>query len=214
MRPGADHDLAVMVEVHEAAFDGFFLTLLGPSFLHRLYRAFIHDPAGLCVVAEVEESPGRFELVGFAVGTSKPELFFKKLFLRQGMQFALNAFPALLRHPLKVLPRLLSAVRYRGDRPRHIPEVDGAALLSSIGVHPRFAKQGIGKLLLEEFCSQATRVGASRVYLVTDRNRNDAANTLYVRTGFDMVGTQERQNGRIMNTYIRRLDVGNHRDKG
>jgi len=195
-------DLPQIVAIHEAAFSGFFLTLLGAPFLRELYRAFMVEATAICLVGEVERPSGVPELAGFVVGTVTPESFFRKLLLKRGARFALAAVPALLRHPRRVFPRLLGAVRYRGERPIDVPD---AALLSSIGVHPQAARRGLGRALVEQFCEQAARLGAQRVYLTTDHEGNEAVNSLYRRAGFDLAGTLVRPDGRIMNTYVRVL---------
>jgi ribosomal protein S18 acetylase RimI-like enzyme len=198
-------DLPQIVAIHEAAFSGFFLTLLGAPFLRELYRAFMADPTALCLVCEVTGPTGVPELAGFVVGTVTPESFFRKLLLKRGARFALAAVPALLRHPRKVFPRLLGAVRYRGERPINVPD---AALLSSIGVHPQAARRGLGGTLVAQFCQHAAQLGAQRVYLTTDHEGNAGANSLYQRAGFDLAGKLVRPDGRIMNTYVRVLTTG------
>lgn len=202
IRLGRLADLQEIVVVHEAAFSGFFLTLLGRPFLRELYRAFIAEASGICLVCEVDRASGPSELAGFVVGTLTPESFFRRLLFRRWLRFAFAAVPALLRHPRKVVPRLLGAVRYRGDRP--INSADGT-LLSSIGVHPRAARRGLGLALLERFCQHAAGLGAHQVYLTTDQENNAGANSLYVRAGFDLAGTLPRPDGRVMNTYVRVL---------
>jgi ribosomal protein S18 acetylase RimI-like enzyme len=195
-------DLPRIVAIHEAAFTGFFLTLLGRRFLRELYHGFITDSSGICLVCEAELAAGQRELAGFVVGTVAPESFFRGLLLRRGARFVMAAVPALVMHPLKVAPRLLHAVRYRGDRPMR---VQAAALLSSVGVHPQAARRGIGRTLIDQFCEHAARRGAGQVYLTTDREANEAANTLYERAGFAVADELVRRDGRVMNLYVRVL---------
>jgi ribosomal protein S18 acetylase RimI-like enzyme len=199
-REATTSDLQAIVAVHEAAFAGFFLTQLGRGFLRQLYRSFIVEPDGICRVAEAQLTPGGREVIGFVAGSSKPELFFRNLLLRRGLLFALAAVPGLLRHPLKVLPRLLSALSYRGERP---PTVQGGALLSSLGVHPNAARCGFGRVLVDAFCEDAARRGARAVYLTTDQQGNEAAKRFYERAGFRVLDMQARSSGRLMNTYVR-----------
>ena len=191
-RKATTSDLQAIVAVHEAAFAGFFLTQLGRGFLRQLYRSFIVEPDGICRVAEAQLTPGGKEVIGFVAGSSKPEQFFRNLLFRRGLLFALTAVPGLLRHPLKVLPRLLSALSYRGERP---PTVQGGALLSSLGVHPNAARSGFGRALVDAFCEDAARLG--------DEQGNEAAKRFYERAGFRVLDMQARGDGRVMNTYVR-----------
>jgi len=195
-------DLPFIVGLHETAFAGFFLTVLGAAFLRELYRGFISESHGICWIAELELTAGKSEIVGFVAGALCPGQFFRGLLFKRGICFALAAVPGLARHPLRVLPRVLSAVWYRGDKPSAAPD---GALLSSLGVNPSVGRQGIGKTLVSAFCANAASLGAPTVYLTTDRDGNDAVNAFYERQGFHVIGVAE-QRGRTMNTYLRAVN--------
>jgi ribosomal protein S18 acetylase RimI-like enzyme len=192
-------DLQSIVTLHESAFAGFLLTMLGGAFLRELYRGFIMESDGICWIAESELAGEKPAIVGFVAGTLCPKQFFRRLLFRRGFHFALAALPGMARHPLRVLPRVLSALWYRGDKPSAVPE---GALLSSLGVNPNSGRRGIGKLLVSAFCEEAAILGAPGVYLITDRDNNDAVNTFYEQLGFHIVATGIRR-GRSMNTYLR-----------
>ena len=206
-RQATTADLEVIVRVHEAAFDGYFLTLLGRRFLRELYGAFIAERNGICRVTEVEVAPGQLQVAGFVAGTSKPGLFFRNLLFSRGLHFALAAVPALLRHPMVVFPRLLRSIRYRGGQPSVLK---GAALLSSLGVHPASVRLGLGRKLVEDFCADAGELGARVVYLTTDWRENNTAKRFYEHAGFRLLTTQRNQNGRVMNTYLRPVATREH----
>lgn len=197
-------DLPSIVAVHEAAFSGFFLTMLGHRFLGELYRAFIVDHDGICWVAEAELPTGQSQVAGFVAGTPTPDRFFRRLLFRRGFHFAAAALPGLIRHPFNVLPRLLSALWYRGDQPS---AVQRGTLMSSVGVHPRIARRGVGKALVDAFCEDCARRGAREVYLVTDQHGNEAANRFYEHAGFRLLTTRRRQDGRTMHTYTRTIAI-------
>lgn len=200
MRQAVQTDVAELVAIHQQSFQGFFLTSLGPRFLGRFYRALIAEPRCICLVAAAGA-----RTVGFAVGPLDPVGFFRRLFIRQGLGFALDAMPAIMRRPRGVAGRLLRGVRFRGDPPARS---DGAALLSSIAVHPSSTGVGVADRMIEEFCRQAATRGASMVYLTTDRDGNSAVNRLYRRHGFELESELQRSDGRAMNRYVRRLDAG------
>jgi len=191
-------DLPSIVTLHKIAFRGFFLTILGGTFLRELYRGFIVETDGVCWVAESELRDEKVETVGFVAGTRCPNRFFRELLFKRGFRFALAALPGVAGHPLKVLPRVLSALWYRGDKPSAAPD---GALLSSLGVNPSAGRRGIGKTLVNAFCEEAAALGAPAVYLTTDRDDNEAVNAFYRQLGFRIVATAIRR-GRTMNTYL------------
>jgi len=190
-------DVRAMVDVHVAAFPGFFLTLLGPRFLHRLYRALVRDSTCVCLVAA-----GLSGLTGLIVGPLEPRGFFRRLIFREGLGFAFDALPALIRQPSLVVPRLVSAVSYRGETPLRYPRT---ALVSSIAVRPDAAGTGVAAALLEAFCIEAAARGAQHVCLTTDRDSNTAANRFYVKHQFVLESNIKRSGGRVMNRYLRSL---------
>jgi ribosomal protein S18 acetylase RimI-like enzyme len=195
-------DLSSIVSVHEAAFDGFFLTELGPSFLRQLYRGFIAENGGICCVVETVLPDGSTNLSGFVAGALWPKEFFRHLLYRRGLYFALAAIPALCRRPGRFLPRLFFALKYRGEAP---PVAQQGALLSSLGVRPGVTRAGFGSILVDAFCSSAASKGANQVYLTTDSDDNVAVNRFYLKAGFKCVRTQVLR-GRRMNTYLREVD--------
>ena len=77
IRPAKPEDIAQMVQVHIRAFPGFFLTLMGPRFLHLLYTGFLNHPTGISLVAYAQGKPS--QVLGFVVGTTQPSGFFLQL---------------------------------------------------------------------------------------------------------------------------------------
>jgi ribosomal protein S18 acetylase RimI-like enzyme len=195
----AHSDLDGVVAAHRAAFPGFFMTLLGPRFLTHFYRHFIDNPLGVLLIAR--DTNG--SVLGCLAGTSRPAEFFRMLRSGQGMTLLMAAIPALLRHPLRVVGRLLSAIRYRGDEP---PDLPGYWLLSSLGVRRDFGGSGIGTALVERFVVDAGRTGAAGIYLVTDSDDNERARTFYSRRGFVMHSRRVRRDGRRLEVLVRGLN--------
>src|SRR5690348_15868578 len=52
LRPAAPADIEAIVAVHRAAFRGFFLSTLGSGFLRQMYRTFVTEADGICILAE------------------------------------------------------------------------------------------------------------------------------------------------------------------
>jgi len=195
VRPARADDIESIVALHTHAFPGFFLTTLGRRFLFELYRGFLQAPSGRLFVADVDG-----EIIGFAAGTLAPEQFFRNLVLARWFAFAWAALRAATRHPHAVIPRLVAALGYRGERPRRL---SGAALLSSIAVDPRTTRAGIGSVLLTAYCEEVWKQHLQYVYLMTDRDVNEPANRFYLRHGFTVESEIRRRNGRIMVRYVR-----------
>lgn len=187
----------VIVQIHLAAFEGFFLESMGKRFVKELYRGFLVESSGICLVA-IE----RKDVVGFVAGTTEPEGFFRNLLRLRWHSFVLAGAASLTLHPIRVGKKFLSALRYRGERPADVPN---ATLLSSIGVIPSGKGRGIGKMLISAFCERAQLSGASTVFLTTDRDRNDAVNQFYLLNGFKLHSSFVKERDRWMNLYTRSL---------
>ncbi len=186
-----------IIQIHLAAFEGFFLQSMGKRFLKELYRGFLTEPSGLCMVAIDGNA-----VLGFVVGTTEPERFFRKLLRNRWHAFVLAGVPSLALHPLSAGKKLLSALCYRGERP---PELPNATLLSSIGVVSTRRGAGIGKILISAFCEEATASGALSVFLTTDRDKNDAVNHFYLANGFSLHSSFLKERNRRMNLYTRAI---------
>ena len=186
-----------IVQIHLAAFEGFFLETLGERFLKELYLGFLVEPSGLCLVAI-----DRKDVVGFVAGTTEPEGFFRRLLRRRWHAFVLAGAASLTLHPIRVGKKFLRALRYRGERPADVPN---ATLLNSIGVVPSGIGRGIGKMLISAFCERAQLSGASTVFLTTDRDRNDAVNQFYLLNGFKLHSSFLKERARWMNLYTHSL---------
>lgn len=195
LRPASLRDLPRIVAAHQAAFPGFFLSLLGPRFLGELYAGFLTAGSSICYVAE-----DHGECLGFVVGTTGPASFYKRLLARRWHAFLYAGLSPLIKHPVSVSERFLSALFFRGELPAVITD---ATLLSSLAVLPSVKGRGIGWALVEKFCAEAELRGSRYVYLMTDENDNHGVNRFYRKCGFSLDGSSRRKNGRVMNRYLR-----------
>ncbi|MHB0959436.1 MAG: GNAT family N-acetyltransferase [Pirellulaceae bacterium] len=191
-----DELLRKATHVHVVAFPGFFLTSLGQPFLRLLYAGFMEQADGICLIAEENGA-----VVGFAMGTTDPGSFFRRLLRRRGLSFAWAVVPPLLRNPLLVVRKCAGAVLYRGEKPKGIPS---AALLSSLAVTPAFAGRGIGQALVQRFAAEARKQGCQSVYLTTDGVNNEHVNRFYAKCGFELLDSFERPRERLMNRWVLR----------
>lgn len=177
-RSAEEKDLRQVVDVHMAAFPGFFLTSLGRPFLLVMYRAFLSNPGSVFVV---DETAG--EVQGFAVGSLKTPGGDRGLAMRFLPRFLLALIPAVLRHPISVSKRIagqLFTSRGQPDTPEH------SAVLRSIGVRPEKRGGGIANELLSEFEAHARDKGAQFVALTTDKADNARAIGFYKKNGYDV----------------------------
>ena len=188
-------DLASIVRVHMVAFDGFFLTRLGPWFLREYYRTVWEDEAGILLVVSMADSA---RVVGFCVGFVDSAAFYRRLRARR-VRLALAALPGLLRRP-SLLPRLFSnAERLEGNDRSSGSARDSE--LASLGVLPAFQGAGIGRALVQAFISQSRALGADRVSLTTDAEQNARVNGFYQSLGFQICETYVAQGNRRMHRY-------------
>ena len=197
IRQATEKDITEIADIHMKAFPGFFLTMMGKKFLKELYRDFIVEKEGTCIVAEEQK-----QVVGFAAGTMTPESFFTRLRKRRWHVMFLRSFHGIFRRPLKVTRMLFNALFYKGDPP---PKHGEAALLSSIAVDPDFSGKGTGKLLLDAFCEIVRNADICYVYLLTDQEDNERTRRFYEEYGFELESTMMKPGKRLMNRYLLRL---------
>lgn len=173
------NDVADVARIHLAAFPGFFLSTLGFRFLCVMYRAFMLNKASVFVVSQNSEG----HLTGFAVGALQTGDRDRLLALKFLPQFVLAVLPALLRHPLVVVRRLIARFFEVGE----LPSIsESAVMLRSIGVMPEARGGGAAALLLESFEQLAFERGAEQVCLTTDEEENERAQRFYQRHGYVM----------------------------
>lgn len=191
-------DVRPLARLHRVAFPGYFLSTLGEGFLVQFYRGFLTDSTAVTVVARSANG----SVQGAVVGTTEPAGFFGRLMKSRWPGFVMASAKAVVTNP-KITPRLLRAVRYRGDAPA------GArgALLSSICVDPSLQGAGVGRQLLEAWTGEVLSRGVRAAYLTTDADDNDPVNRFYRRQGWVLSDRYTTHEGRSMNLYTKRLDV-------
>ena len=183
-------DVPRVVQIHVAAFPGFFLSFLGPRFL----RLFYGEAVLLNEVALVAEQAG--VIVGLVMGSTRPAGFFKALLRRRLFRFGLAAAPAVLRRPSVAL-RVARAL----TKPSQAAKVEGTATLMSIAVGPEAQGLGAGKALVGAFVREAARRGASKIDLTTDKAENERTNAFYQSLGFHVAREIVTPEKRVLNEY-------------
>lgn len=185
-------DLAQVVEAHLESFPGFFLTFLGAEFLGLLYESMRTDPEGLVLVASSGQG-----VEGFVAGVTQQSGFYRRLINQKKWAFGIASIKALLKRP-SIAPRLIRALK----RPAEASSSSAAACLMSIAVRSNARGKGIGKRLVEAFCSEMANRGVSSICLTTDRDDNDETNQFYQKLKFRLSRTFVTPEGRAMNEYV------------
>lgn len=191
-------DIDGIVDAHIKGFDGFFLTLLGKGFLRELYKSFAFRDYGLLRVLLDDNN----NVIGFASGTTEPEIFYKRLRKERGFIFFCKAIPGLLSNPFLVIKKLWYALFYKGEKPSGILN---AALLSSIAVLPDASGKSYGKKLLMDYESTVKKIGCESLYLTTDKSGNDGVISFYKRNGYSVESEFIQADGREMLTLMKKL---------
>jgi ribosomal protein S18 acetylase RimI-like enzyme len=193
----AKEHLEQVTVLHEACFEGYYLTRLGPSFLRAMYGWYVDSPQAIAHVA----IDGQGRVVGFVAGTTNAEDYHRSLFRRRGGALLGALVGRLFTSPVEtarlawerkdLLPQALSSMLARGssgpleDAPE--PE-EGAASLVSIGVEPSQRRSGIGRRLTELFVNEAGERGCEVVTLSV-REDNPGARLFYESMGWTEVST-------------------------
>ena len=186
-------DLPQVVVVHQQAFKGFHMTLLGSRFLAGYYQTVLDYPDSIFLAAVDDE-----RLLGFVAGFVNPSRFYALLRARKRV-LALAAATHLVVRP-HLWRRTLSSLRRAqsladtGDQP-HLAE------LASIGVSHAAQGRGVGKALTLAFLDAARQRQATEVMLTTDAHNNDAVNRFYQNLGFQCTRQFWHTPDRLMNEY-------------
>lgn len=183
------------VDLHLAAFRGFFLSQLGAGFLRVYYSNLLQDPESIAYVA-VEDGA----VQGLVAGSMQPAGFYGRLLRRHWLAFAVAALPAVLRNP-GIAARVARATR----RPDEAPAAENVAGLYSLAVAPGLQGQGIGAQLVSRFLTDAGERGAGSVRLETDADGNDDVNRFYRNQGFAERRAFQTPEGRRMLEFERAL---------
>jgi ribosomal protein S18 acetylase RimI-like enzyme len=159
-------DYKLITEVHFKAFEGFFLSSLGKSFMQTYYRTAILHVNTLCVCAVNDNE----EICGFVLGSLVSAGFNKSIILTNKLAYTWEGLKIAVTRP-KALLRL----KYNLNKRQPSNGDDGQyAEVALIGVAPDFQGKGVGRQLFKEFEIQAKLRGVSKICLTTDYYDNSA----------------------------------------
>jgi len=168
LRTGTVDDAGAAATLHAGQISEGFLSILGPTFLTKLYRRVARTPGSFLLVVQ-----DGTETVGFLAGSSDVSGLYRSFVLRDGAVAAFACAGRLLRSWRRVLETL-----------RHgaIGTTDGAELLA-VAVHPALRGRGAGTLLVHGFLLEMERRRQDAAHVVVAAD-NETAITLYRRAGF------------------------------
>jgi ribosomal protein S18 acetylase RimI-like enzyme len=187
-------DIPDVVIIHQASFNSFFLTSLGPKFLAVMYRQFILSPVGISFVYDTSEG-----IAGYVIGVESMAGFYGRMVRQNLAEFVIAMLAGFIQNP----KAFLQTDRFRSifRRATEMDRTDSCKLIS-IAVRPDRQVIGVGRTLLGEFLTEASRRGKRFVTLETDHVRNEAANRFYKENGFKLLRSFTASKGRIMNEYL------------
>lgn len=188
-------DLDAVIHVHMDAFQGFFLTFLGTSFLREFYTGVCEDQSGIAIVYEHES------VSGFVVGTVQPSGFYRRLIQKRWWKFGIASLLPVMRKP-SIIPRLLRAFTLPADM--SATQINTGTLMS-LAVKRNCQGRGIGKQLVSAFLEDSRKRQIEVVNLTTDAIDNEATNEFYSKIGFTCARTFATPEGRLMNEYAIKL---------
>lgn len=169
-------DLSDVVRIHIRAFEGFFLTTLGSSFLKTYYKAALKTEDSILAGAYIDQ-----KLVGFGVGASLARGYNKRLVQNCLFSFLWEGVKLLFCKP-KAIVQLKNNFRKTGEQ-----KDDGKyAELYSIAVEPDVGIRGIGSAIIHFFEREAKSQGVDRVSLTTDFYENEEVLAFYKKNGYEV----------------------------
>jgi ribosomal protein S18 acetylase RimI-like enzyme len=161
--------------IHLQAFEGFFLSTLGLSFLKTYYRSSLKNEECVAVCSCNSDN----SVVGFAIGTVTSKGYHRRLILNNFFPFLFEMIRLLFKKP-QVLIRLF---RNLNKSPEKFDDGHYAELLS-IGVSTSYKGLGVGKQLIQHFEKELTDRGCKRVVLTTDFYDNDKILEFYFKQSY------------------------------
>jgi ribosomal protein S18 acetylase RimI-like enzyme len=175
-------DIQAVVQTHQQAFPGFFLTRMGPRMLGLYYETILDYEQSIALVADNSREDS---ILGFAVGFRNPEAFYT-LFRRRRRKLLAPMIKALMSSPdlIGEIWRNARRVSTKFEQPESVVELSSLASIAE--------EQGLGTMLLHSFNQEAQRMNTTKIVLTTDAKGNDRVRRFYEKRGFKLDGYEER----------------------
>lgn len=166
-----------VVDVHNSAFKGFFLTELGSNFLRLYYESVMKSDDGILYGAFDNDN-----LIGFCAACTRSAGFNSGLIKQNIVRYGIVSLKILFTRP-KALFRLGKNLTKTGN----VKDDGEYAEILSIAVRQDVQNSGTGKLLVEGVENYLRERGISELSLTTDKFDNDKTLAFYRRNGFGLM---------------------------
>jgi len=177
VRPMSAKDIPAVVEIHVAAFPGYFMTSLGPKFLALFYAE--AQRSSSCV-AQVFERDGMVR--GFCLGELNSGSFYRRLFVRNWFLLTVISLMAVVKQPW-ILVRIARSLLERSARSG--PE--DYSVLGSTAVFPEEEARGYGLALVTAYLDHLRKLGVREVRCEVSI-KNQGLIRAYRTMGFQVLG--------------------------
>lgn len=196
IRLATPKDVTSIVEIHQNAFKGFFLTSLGTQFLKFYYKAFVKSDESV-VLCAVEDGV----VLGFSAATKQCKGFNSRLIKKNLFSFFLLAVKLIFTRPSSLM-RLAKNLTKKSDA---VVDNEDYAELYSIGVCAESQGKGAGKKLLKATEDNLKKNGVKKVSLTTDYYDNESAVAFYHTMGYSTLYEFIAYPNRKMYRFIKTL---------
>ena len=202
VRALSDDDIAAAVGLHLEVLDMEFLSRFGPAFMRTYYRAWIHTPGSVALVARDEG-----EVVGVLLGATDPGAHVRAMVRHHGARIGARLVSHAIVHPrlakdlivtrgwryTRGVARLVTARLSRSPVTPLAGDQPVVGELTHVLVSPSFQGRGVGRALVEGFVDAAREVGVGELMLVTPPDL--AARHFYERLGWRCEGDMRSRSG-------------------
>lgn len=171
VRKASLNDINDIVKIHQSAFDGFFLTSLGPHFLKLYYSSFIESEDGVVFCAFRQT-----DVVGFSACSFVSRGFNSSLIKKNLFRYGLEAIRLILTKPKAVIRLIKNLNKEKSDAT--IEDNGLYAELYSIAVDPSCQGGGVGRKLLMA-TEEEVKKHNNQLSLTTDYYNNEKTIAFY-----------------------------------
>ncbi len=198
VRKAREDDVNSIVEIHQAAFKGFFLTSLGTRFLKLYYSTFISSNKGVVYCANIDD-----KIVGFSACSYLSKGFNSSLIKNNFVKYGVEAFRLFLNNP-KTIVRLYKNINKESNNKSFVDNGLYAELYS-IAVDPSCQGGGVGRQLLTATESDVINHN-NQISLTTDYYDNEKTIGFYHSLGYEDYYEFTAYPDRRMWRMIKKLD--------
>ncbi|NNN00804.1 MAG: GNAT family N-acetyltransferase [Acidimicrobiaceae bacterium] len=215
IEPLGDRDVVEAAQLHRVVLDMEFLSRFGPRFMRTYYRAWIHSPGGLALVARERDGA----LLGVLLGASDPALHVRAMVRDHGLGLAGSIAARALTSPPLAKDLIITRARrylrglYRLALKRRATSSAGSndgtgrrvGEITHVLVDPGARSRGVGRELVAAAVALVREAGVQELTLVTPPDMD--ARHFYERLGWFQEGSMQSQSGEEFLKFRLHLDA-------